>query len=98
MEVNGAIEVAVVGDIREDAFDSLSKVVREVYVPSLVLAGGSPTNTSPVKLLDDRPLIDGSPTAYVCRGYACDRPVTDPSALAEQLSNAVTVATTEVGA
>jgi hypothetical protein len=98
MEVNGAIEVALVGDIREDAFDSLSKVVREVYVPSLVLAGGSPTNTSPVKLLDDRPLIDGSPTAYVCRGYACDRPVTDPSALAEQLSNAVTVATTEVGA
>ena len=28
------------------------------------------------------------PTAYVCRGYACDKPVTDPDALAEQLENA----------
>ncbi len=30
-------------------------------------------------------LIDDQPTAYVCRGYACDKPVTDPEALAEQL-------------
>jgi uncharacterized protein len=21
-------------------------------------------------------LVDGAPTAYVCRGYVCDRPVT----------------------
>ena len=27
-------------------------------------------------LLADRPLLDGAPTAYVCRGFVCDRPVT----------------------
>ena len=41
-----------------------------------------------MKLLDDRPLIDDEPTAYVCRGYTCDKPVTDPESLAEQLENA----------
>ena len=41
-----------------------------------------------IRLLDDRPLIDDKPTAYVCRGYACDKPVTEPDALADQLENA----------
>jgi uncharacterized protein YyaL (SSP411 family) len=27
-------------------------------------------------LLADRPTIGGAPTAYVCRGFVCDRPVT----------------------
>ena len=42
-----------------------------------------------VRELDElRPLIDDQPTAYVCRGYACDRPVTDADTLSEQLENA----------
>jgi hypothetical protein len=39
-----------------------------------------------VPLLRDRPLVDGRPTAYVCRGFVCDRPVTDPAALAALLT------------
>ena len=38
-----------------------------------------------VPLLRDRPLLDGRPTAYVCRGFVCDRPTTDPATLATQL-------------
>jgi len=49
-----------------------------------------------VKLLEDRPLIEDQPTAYVCRGYACDKPVTDPAALAEQLENASRAGATAV--
>jgi uncharacterized protein len=98
LEVNGAIEVALAGNPRDSAFDSLRKVVSDVYVPSLVLAGGAPSSDSVVKLLNDRPLIDGRPTAYVCRGYSCDKPVTDPNALDEQLQSAATVAAREVGA
>jgi hypothetical protein len=30
-------------------------------------------------------MIDSMPTAYVCRGYVCDRPVTEPTALVDQL-------------
>ena len=32
-------------------------------------------------LLADRPLVDGGPAAYVCRGFVCDRPVTHPDEL-----------------
>jgi uncharacterized protein YyaL (SSP411 family) len=30
-------------------------------------------------------MVDGKPTAYVCRNYACQLPVTDPEDLAAQL-------------
>ena len=36
-------------------------------------------------LLDQREARGGAPTAYVCRNYTCDEPVTDPRALGEQL-------------
>jgi len=90
-EVNGAIEVALIGDIRSAPFKVLERVVAEQYVPSLVLAGGPPSVNSPVKLLNDRPLIDDNPTAYVCRAYTCDKPVTEPAALSVQLENAAKI-------
>jgi uncharacterized protein YyaL (SSP411 family) len=34
-----------------------------------------------VPLLQDRPARDGAPTAYVCRNFVCDAPVTDAAAL-----------------
>jgi uncharacterized protein YyaL (SSP411 family) len=40
---------------------------------------------SGVPLLADRPLVDGGPAAYVCRGFVCDRPVTTPDELGAQL-------------
>jgi uncharacterized protein YyaL (SSP411 family) len=91
MELNGAIEVALVGDIKSAPFKTLERVVGEQYVPSLVLAGGAPAASSPVKLLNDRPLIDGMPAAYVCRAYSCDKPVTEPAALSDQLENAAKI-------
>jgi uncharacterized protein YyaL (SSP411 family) len=93
-ETNGAIEVALVGDLKSARFKALESAVAEQYVPSLVLAGGPVGKGSHVKLLEDRPLVDGKPTAYVCRGYSCDRPVTEPAALADQLENAVKVVAT----
>jgi uncharacterized protein YyaL (SSP411 family) len=41
-----------------------------------------------VPLLAGRPLVDGRATAYVCRGFVCDRPVTDAADLAAQLRTA----------
>jgi uncharacterized protein YyaL (SSP411 family) len=88
MEINGAIEVALLGDRANAGFQALERVVSQQYVPSLVLAGGSAETLSRVKLLDDRLLLERKPTAYVCRSYKCDRPVTEPEALSIQLENA----------
>jgi uncharacterized protein YyaL (SSP411 family) len=56
------------------------------YVPALVLAGGMPDAAAEIALLKDRPMIGGKATAYVCRGFVCDAPVTDVAALREQLT------------
>ncbi|MFL5638173.1 MAG: thioredoxin domain-containing protein, partial [Gemmatimonadaceae bacterium] len=93
MELYGAIEVALVGDVDGEGFKGLERAVAAHYVPSLVLAGGPAGSNSIVKLLADRPLVDNRPTAYVCRSYACDAPVTEPDELAEQLDNAARVVT-----
>jgi uncharacterized protein YyaL (SSP411 family) len=94
MELNGAIEVALVGEPNDSALQALEQVVAEQYVPSLVLAGGTGQGESPVKLLEGRSLQGGKPTAYVCRAYTCDEPVTEPRELSRQLENAARVSTT----
>jgi uncharacterized protein YyaL (SSP411 family) len=57
----------------------------------MVLAAAAPgaIATSAVPLLADRVAIDGRPTAYVCRGFVCDLPVTDATRVAAQLAGAM---------
>src|SRR2546427_166273 len=38
-----------------------------------------------IPLLQNREAVGGRPTAYVCRNYACELPVTDRDSLARQL-------------
>jgi uncharacterized protein YyaL (SSP411 family) len=87
MAVHGAIEVALVGEVSSEGFTRLEREVAAHYVPSLVLAGGIPTNDG-ILLLAQRTERDGKPTAYVCRSYVCDEPVTDSTALGRQLEAA----------
>jgi hypothetical protein len=84
--VNGATQIALVGDPTTARFHALDTTVATTYVPALVLAGG-PSAPTDVALLEGRPAILGRPTAYVCHGYVCDRPVTEPDELAAILAN-----------
>jgi uncharacterized protein YyaL (SSP411 family) len=80
----GPREVAVIGP---DS-DALVAVYREAWRPGTVLAVGGPyEGDAPVPLLSARPLVGGQPAAYVCRNFACDRPVTDPAALRALLAS-----------
>ncbi len=88
MAVYGAVEVAIVGDRSRGEFSVLEREVASHYVPSLVLAGGELHDGERVALLAGRTPRDGLPTAYVCRSYACDEPVTEAARLAEQLEAA----------
>ena len=85
----GPVEIALVGDPNDATTDAFRRVVYETYLPNRVVMLRRPdvkdeVVTSP--LLKQRTLVDGNPAAYVCRNYACQRPVTDADALREQLA------------
>ncbi|HET8594202.1 MAG TPA: thioredoxin domain-containing protein [Intrasporangium sp.] len=78
----GPLEVAVVGT--DDDAAELVSVARASTSPGLVLAAGPPDSPGQ-PLLQDRPLVGGASAAYVCRGFACDAPVTDVAGLEARL-------------
>jgi hypothetical protein len=79
-------QVAIIGELSEPGMRTLLMRVRESYRPNLVLAVSAfpPAPGSPA-LLADRPMQAGQPTAYVCEGFVCNLPVTQPEELARQL-------------
>ncbi|HET7676367.1 MAG TPA: thioredoxin domain-containing protein [Candidatus Limnocylindrales bacterium] len=81
-------EVAIVGTPGETATDALLAVVGERWRPHLVLAAGDGSANAAVPLLRDRPDLDGRPAAYVCRDFACRRPVATPDELRAELAAA----------
>ena len=85
MLINGAVELAIVGDPAAADFKELERAAAERYVPSLVIAGGAPSPTGEIALLAGRAMQDGRATAYVCRSYACDAPATSAEVLVRQL-------------
>jgi uncharacterized protein YyaL (SSP411 family) len=86
MLVNGAVELALIGQRSAGDFMALASVAGRSFAPALVIAGGN--DSAGVALLADRPAIGGSATAYVCRGFSCDAPTTDPATLERQLRDA----------
>jgi Highly conserved protein containing a thioredoxin domain len=85
MLVNGAVELAIVGDPSHEDFRALERTAAERYVPSLVLAGGAPRNDDVIALMSGREARGGHATAYVCRNYTCEEPATTRAQLDEQL-------------
>ncbi len=80
--VSGPYEIAVATD---DPADVLARRARLLAPPGAVVVAGRP-DVPGVPLLAGRPLLRGQPTAYVCRGFVCDLPVTDVDALATRLA------------
>ncbi len=78
-------EVAIIGDLGDPSTMALLGVARSGYRPWQVVACTNDHGDHRVSLLDDRPRLDGRATAYVCHGFSCQMPVTDPDALRSQL-------------
>ncbi len=76
-------EIALVGD----DVSELAAAVRGELRPHVVLAGGPPGSEVP-ELMRDRFEVDGKPAAYVCEGFTCRAPVTDPADLSAALASA----------
>ena len=82
------VEIALVAPTKIEETAPLAEEVFGRWLPNLVAAGmvsGHREGPAGVPLLEGRAAIDGKATAYVCRNYACELPVTDRAALAKQL-------------
>ncbi|MCA1831706.1 MAG: thioredoxin domain-containing protein [Actinobacteria bacterium] len=82
-----AKEVAIAGDPGSPGVLAMARVVWESPQPNRVLAAGNTEGTS-VALLKGRTAQDGAATAYVCEGFFCLAPVTDPGDLRGLLASA----------
>ena len=74
-------ELAVVGDPAAPETRRLLGPARTRFRPRLVQAVAADPAASVVPLLTARFALDGRPTAFVCREFACRLPVTEPEAL-----------------
>lgn len=89
----GAREIALVGNKESDGVAAFLSEISSEFQPNRTLAllnPDDPEKTSLeeyIPLLASRTLVEGHPTAYVCRQFACKLPVTTAGALREQLRN-----------
>jgi hypothetical protein len=87
LAVEGIDELAIVGDPADEATHELIAAGVEAARRTgrnLVVAVSADPDASAVPLLAGRTMIDGRPTAYLCRNFACRLPVTDPAPLAAE--------------
>ena len=78
----GPQQVAIVGDGAQAR--EMVRVARASTSPGLVMAHGLP-DAPGIPLLANRPLVADGATAYVCRGFVCDRPVVTAAELSAAL-------------
>ncbi|MFC2062534.1 thioredoxin domain-containing protein [Chloroflexota bacterium] len=81
-------QIVIIGSMDNPVTLELLKTVCTTWLPNKVVLAYDPGDPAPVsrlKLLENRGMFNNQPTAYVCHRYSCQRPVTDPVSLAEQL-------------
>ena len=82
-------EIAVVGPPDDPRTAELLHAARAGAAPADALAAGDPEDPAAAEaapLLRERSLVEGSPAAYVCVGFACRAPVTSPAELTATLA------------
>jgi uncharacterized protein YyaL (SSP411 family) len=80
------VELAVIGDPNNARTRQFLEVVRGRFLPNrLIAVAATPGEGHAMPLLADRRAIDGKATAYLCEGFVCQAPTTDPAELARQL-------------
>jgi uncharacterized protein YyaL (SSP411 family) len=81
-------EVAIVGDGRAESTQPLINALWQNYQPRLITAiSKHPTDFNAPALLNDRPVLNELPTAYVCQGLICREPVNSPREMLDLLEN-----------
>lgn len=81
-------QIAVMGEAGDENFEYMLQAIRAVYRPGVVVAASSypPSKDAPA-LLNDRILVNGKASAYVCEGFVCKQPATDLEVFIKQLTS-----------
>ncbi len=81
------LNISCVGHDEEERMEDLLQKVHGVYLPNKIVAhfnwGKKVISASPI--LQDKQLVNDKPTAHVCRGTTCFKPVNTPEKLGELL-------------
>ena len=81
-------EIAIIGPREDVGTQALLSAVYARFLPNKVLVGLDPTQREQVEgipLLEERGMLGGRSTAYVCQNYTCLQPVAEPEELSRQL-------------
>ncbi|MBI2491918.1 MAG: thioredoxin domain-containing protein [Candidatus Rokubacteria bacterium] len=87
-QLGPVVEIALVAPAAGDGLAELAREVFGRWLPNRVVAGrigGDARAAAGIPLLEGREAVGGAATAYVCKNYTCELPVTDRAALARQL-------------
>jgi len=89
MRVAGMQELALVGSLMSNEMKALRETAFRKFRPNLIAAHAAADvdGEHTIPLLSHRTMRSGQPTAYVCRNFACQMPVTTPEDLAKQLGD-----------
>ena len=80
--VSSAKEIAIIGANTASDTRELLAAAQHPYRPHQVVAcSDAPGDGTLIPLLSERTKRDGKATAYVCRGFQCQLPVTDVTGL-----------------
>ncbi|GMV07765.1 MAG: thioredoxin domain-containing protein [Gemmatimonadota bacterium] len=83
------VEVAVVGRADDPERAALLRAALSPFHRNRTVTGRAPgEGDGGIPLLEGRDAPDGRATAWLCQGYACRAPVTDATALADQMADA----------
>ena len=85
----GPVELAFVGSESQDTFRNLQRAVAEQFIPNRIIATARSGESSTLPLLQGKLDSSGVAALYVCRQFACQRPVTDPRDVVGVLGGAV---------
>ncbi len=76
-------ELVLVGAMDNPATQTFLRVIRSRFLPNAVVAAGPGLarkgGPARIPLLENRPTVDGAPALYVCEGFSCRQPITDPA-------------------
>ena len=81
--LNGPIELALVGQTGESTYEQLRTEVNQHFIPNRIIAYQQDRETETTHpLLTGKSQVEGKAALYLCRNFACEKPITDPKAVA----------------